>query len=91
MASVGNAYLHGAPETPGATNDFQQLNAFFLLTDKPEVYNLPTAPSRAARRVALSDFDATMGGSAQATGSSVWHFGGGDGRFGLVISRASKR
>jgi formate dehydrogenase iron-sulfur subunit len=26
------------------------LNAFFLLTDRPEVYNLPAAPSRASDR-----------------------------------------
>ncbi len=49
---VGEAYLYGTPEAPGATHDLGQLNAFFLLTDRPEVYNLPTAPSRAANRVA---------------------------------------
>lgn len=48
---VGDAYLYGVPDSPGATKDLGQLNAFFLLTERPEVYNLPTAPSRASRRV----------------------------------------
>jgi formate dehydrogenase iron-sulfur subunit len=30
------------------------LNAFFLLTAEPEVYNLPRAPTRPANRVAPS-------------------------------------
>nr|WP_225890053.1 4Fe-4S dicluster domain-containing protein [Indioceanicola profundi] len=47
-----NAYLYGTPGAPGATNGIEELNAFFLLTDRPEVYNLPTAPSRPAERVA---------------------------------------
>ncbi len=49
---VGGAYLYGAPNSPGATGDLGHLNAFFLLTDEPEAYNLPTAPSRASNRVA---------------------------------------
>jgi formate dehydrogenase iron-sulfur subunit len=51
---VSSAYLYGAPNTPGATGDLGHLNAFFLLTDAPEVYNLPAAPSRAANRVGPS-------------------------------------
>ena len=51
---VGSAYLYGAPGTPGATGDLQHLNAFFLLTDQPEVYNLPFAPTRASNRVGPS-------------------------------------
>lgn len=51
---VGSAYLYGAPGTPGATGDLGHLNAFFLLTDRPEVYNLPPAPTRASNRVAPS-------------------------------------
>ena len=51
---VGEAYLYGAPGAPGATGGLEHLNAFFLLTDKPEVYNLPEAPSRASNRVAPS-------------------------------------
>lgn len=46
----GDAYLYGVPGGPGG--DLGGLNAFFLLTDRPEVYNLPQAPSRGAERVA---------------------------------------
>lgn len=49
---VPSAYLYGAPGTPGATHGLDHLNAFFLLIDEPEVYNLPRAPSRPAERVA---------------------------------------
>ena len=48
---VDSAYLYGAPGAPGATGGLGHLNAFFLLTDRPEVYNLPAAPTRASRRV----------------------------------------
>jgi formate dehydrogenase iron-sulfur subunit len=37
-----DAYLYGAEETA----HYSALNAFFLLTDEPEVYNLPAAPRR---------------------------------------------
>ena len=46
-----DAYLYGAPDSPGATGGIRELNAFFLLTDEPEVYNLPSAPTRPAVRV----------------------------------------
>ncbi len=42
---VPNAYLYGVPDSPGATGGIDSLNAFFLLLDKPEVYNLPEAPT----------------------------------------------
>jgi formate dehydrogenase iron-sulfur subunit len=48
---VTDAYLYGAPESPGATGGLRHLHAFFLLLDRPEVYNLPAAPSRGAERV----------------------------------------
>ncbi len=48
------AYLYGTPGAPGATGGLNHLHAFFLLTDRPERYNLPVAPSRAANRVAPS-------------------------------------
>jgi formate dehydrogenase iron-sulfur subunit len=51
---VATAYLYGTPGAPGATGDLGHLNAFFLLTDRPEVYNLPSAPTRPANRVAPS-------------------------------------
>ena len=48
---VDGAYLYGAPDTPGATGGIGELNAFFLLTERPEVYNLPTEPSLPQERV----------------------------------------
>ena len=44
------AYLYGAPNTPGATGGLEHLHAFFLLTAPPEVYNLPHSPTRPANR-----------------------------------------
>ncbi len=51
---VESAYLYGVPDSPGATGDLGHLNAFFLLTERPETYNLPAAPTRASNRVAPS-------------------------------------
>jgi formate dehydrogenase iron-sulfur subunit len=51
---VANAQLYGAPGMPGATGGLGHLHAFFLLLDRPEVYNLPAAPSRGARRIVPS-------------------------------------
>ena len=51
---VESAYLYGTPGAPGATGGLGHLNAFFLLTQRPEVYNLPVAPTRPANRVAPS-------------------------------------
>ena len=48
---VTNAYLYGTPGGPGATGGIGSLHAFFLLLDRPEVYNLPTAPTLPATRV----------------------------------------
>ncbi|HEU5019947.1 MAG TPA: 4Fe-4S dicluster domain-containing protein [Pseudolabrys sp.] len=45
------AYIYGMPGTPGATGGLGHLHAFFLLTDRPEVYNLAPHPSRGANRV----------------------------------------
>jgi formate dehydrogenase iron-sulfur subunit len=47
---VTNAYLYGAPGGPGSTGGIERLNAFFLLTDRPEVYNLPSAPTLPSTR-----------------------------------------
>lgn len=49
---VERAYLYGAPDTPGATGGIGELHAFFLLTERPEVYNLPAAPTLPSTRVA---------------------------------------
>ena len=51
---VDSAYLYGVPGGPGATGDLGHLNAFFLLTERPEVYNLPAAPTRPANRIVPS-------------------------------------
>src|SRR5689334_11509228 len=51
---AADAYLYGTPGAPGATGDLRELNAFFLLMDRPEVYNLPAAPSRASNRTGPS-------------------------------------
>jgi formate dehydrogenase iron-sulfur subunit len=48
---VETAYLYGVPDGPGATGNLGHLNAFFLLTEQPERYNLPSAPTRPADRV----------------------------------------
>ena len=50
-AGATDAYLYGAPDTPGATGGLERLNSFFLLTAPPEVYNLPRAPTRPSNRV----------------------------------------
>ncbi len=62
------AYLYGVPDSPGATGGLDHLHAFFLLTARPEIYNLPAAPTRAANRVrpALTTGLATMAGLALA-------------------------
>jgi formate dehydrogenase iron-sulfur subunit len=49
---ASDAYLYGAPDTPGATGGLERLNSFFLLTAPPEVYGLPREPSRPANRSA---------------------------------------
>ncbi len=51
---VNSAYLYGTPDGPGATGGIGHLNAFFLLTEEPETYNLPRAPTRPANRVTPS-------------------------------------
>ena len=70
-----DAYLYGAPGTPGATGDLRHLHAFFLLTDQPEVYNLPSHPTRGARRVLpslVSGLSTALVLSVAAVGLLVW-------------------
>jgi formate dehydrogenase iron-sulfur subunit len=47
-----DAYLYGTPGAPGASGGIEQLHAFFLLTERPEVYNLPAAPTLPSTRLA---------------------------------------
>jgi formate dehydrogenase iron-sulfur subunit len=51
---AASAYLYGTPNGPGATGGIEQLYCFFLLLDRPEVYNLPVAPELASRRLKSS-------------------------------------
>ena len=60
---VTSAYTYGTPGGPGATGDMKYLNSFFLLTDRPEAYNLPVAPTRPSRRVKPA-FKAGLGAMA---------------------------
>jgi len=61
----------GAPGTPGATGGIERLNAFFLLLDRPEVYNLPAAPTLPSKRVpALKAGLLTMAGLALAAAAT---------------------
>ncbi|MCL5025933.1 MAG: 4Fe-4S dicluster domain-containing protein [Chloroflexi bacterium] len=46
-----DAYLYGVPGGPGATGGVGSLNCFFLLTERPEAYNLPAEPELPSRRV----------------------------------------
>jgi formate dehydrogenase iron-sulfur subunit len=48
---VENAYLFGMPGAPGTTGGIADLHAFFLLLDRPEVYNLPDEPVLPSSRV----------------------------------------
>src|SRR5262249_28065683 len=59
------AYLYGA-EPAG---EYGALNAFFLLTDRPAVYNLPEAPRRPSTRLKVNyllSFAAALGLAAVA-------------------------
>jgi formate dehydrogenase iron-sulfur subunit len=57
---IGEAYLYGAE----ASDDYGALNAFFLLTDSPTVYNLPESPRSPKARLKtnyLFSFGAAIG------------------------------
>lgn len=58
------AYLYGIPGAPGSTGGIESLHAFFLLLDRPEVYNLPVAPSLPQTRIGKS----LMTGAAAVAG-----------------------
>jgi formate dehydrogenase iron-sulfur subunit len=66
------AYLYGASaeDQPGT----EGLNAFFLLVDKPEVYNLPPDPVIPTKKVkdAWLSAGATAAGMALAAIGAVW-------------------
>ena len=67
---VADAYLYGAEEgDPGATGGIGPLNAFFLLLDKPETYNLPARPQLPQNNVLPSYISTAL--TAVALGISV--------------------
>lgn len=71
-AGVDEAYLYGesAEEQPGT----EGLNAFFLLLDRPEVYNLPPDPVVPTKKAkdAWRSMGMVMAGMALAAIGSVW-------------------
>jgi formate dehydrogenase iron-sulfur subunit len=74
---LSNAYLYGvenADHGSGTTGGIGDLHAFFLLTDRPEVYNLPSAPTLPSTRVrpGLMRGLAVMAGVAVATAAVFW-------------------
>ncbi|NEX61006.1 4Fe-4S dicluster domain-containing protein [Noviherbaspirillum sp. 17J57-3] len=73
-----DAYLYGTPGDPGATGGIGELNAFFLLTDRPEVYNLPAEPDLPSTRVKPSLLSglAMMAGLAAAAAGLLMASGG---------------
>ena len=48
---IEEAYLYGVPGGPGASGGIDQLHAISLLLDRPETYNLPTAPTLPSQRI----------------------------------------
>ena len=68
------AYLYGVDDSPGTTGGIGDLHAFFLLTDAPETYNLPSAPTLPSTRVrpGLVRGLATMAGIALAAAALFW-------------------
>ncbi len=87
---VANAYLYGTPDSPGATGGIGHLNAFFLLLDRPEVYNLPAAPTLPSRRLVpgLAAGLATVAGLALAACAA---FGVGVGGWGSGVGRRGRK
>ena len=68
-AGLTDAYLYGADEKsqPGT----EGLNAFFLLVDKPEVYNLPPDPVVPAKTVKQSWASLALASVAMAVATIV--------------------
>jgi len=66
---MGEAYLYGADadEQPGT----QGLNAFFLLVDEPEVYNLPPKPSAPDNHIGESWRSLALGAVALLAATAV--------------------
>ncbi|MBV9580181.1 MAG: 4Fe-4S dicluster domain-containing protein [Chloroflexi bacterium] len=76
-AGVDTAYVYGDSAVDGGrgtTGGIGDLHAFFLLTERPEVYNLPAAPTLPSTRVrpGLVRGLATIAGIALATAAVFW-------------------
>jgi len=74
---VAQAYLYGVEGeagSAGSTGAIGDLHAFFLLTDRPEAYNLPAAPTLPSTRVRPGMLGglATVAAFAVATAALFW-------------------
>ncbi len=76
---VKDAYLYGVPDSPGATGGIESLNAFFLLLDKPEVYNLPAAPTLPQARTPRGLFTGMVTMALLGVAAAVTFFWGREG------------
>ncbi len=68
------AYLYGSGgilEDDCDTSDLGGLNAFFLLIDRPEVYNLPAVAKRPSTNTATGLLTATLAGAALAAATML--------------------
>jgi formate dehydrogenase iron-sulfur subunit len=72
---VDDAYLYGATaaDQPGTGG----LNAFFLLVDEPEVYNLPPDPVAPSKKVGAAWASAALAGMAMAAAAALSVVAGG--------------
>ena len=67
------AYLYGAD----ATAEYSPLNAFFLLTDHPNAYNLPEAPKKPVKGMSARYGFSLLAGVALTALSAVFFAQGG--------------
>ena len=74
-AGLEDAYLYGADAAsqPGT----EGLNAFFLLIDKPQVYNLPPSPVVPTKQIKESWASMALGGIAMAAATIICVVAGG--------------
>ncbi len=70
---IHDAYLYGADEQTSVGN----LNAFFLLVDRPEVYNLPNAPHLPQAQVVSAYLAAAVAGAVMGLATALTFFFGG--------------
>ncbi len=68
--ATSGAYLYGAPND-GYTDGIGGLNAFFLLVDTPDKYNLPVKPEKPSRATAPSQLGGVLTGALLALGAAI--------------------